>query len=474
MTLKNKAILSVAALLTSVTTSTASAVSIDWKGTYRFEWTQVDRPSLGTPYGMKAYGLNYLSLSPKIIAADGINIISKFDVLANQDGSYAGTQMGQLWGQGWTTGAAHQNNVNSRNHQGTNLQVSQLYLNLNQEYGALVVGRAPIEFGLGMLYNAGNGPFDHWATTEDLVGYKFIVDNISFMPIFGRVYDADPSQGNDVQDMIFNLQYESKESGSLIGVMQKTRKAASGANDLPIAGAGTLPGAASKSGEYNVQTVSFVFGREWEKFGLKLEAAFNSGNMGVLTAANEQIKTNGYGAAMELYFPRKDSKIGWDLRLGMATGDDPATANTYEGFQFHRNYDVAMLMFNHRLGREDFLSTNFIKDTGKDVSNSLDDEAISNAMYISPRMSYAWNERLDFNSSLTYAQLMTNPKAAPGFSKDLGLEWDLELAYKPNERVQWLNTVGLLFPGKAFKNGTTSDYEAATTYGFSSKVAISF
>jgi hypothetical protein len=472
MTFKNKTLLFAAALAISVASSLAHAISIDWKGTYRFEWTQIDRPSLGTPYGMKAYGLNYLSLSPKIIAADGVNIVSRFDVLGNQDAYYANAQFGQLFGQG----GAGNSNVNSQQQKASALTVSQLYLNVNQEYGALVVGRAPLEFGLGMTHNAGTGVFDHWTDTEDMVAYKFIVDNFFFMPIYGRVYD-NISQGNQVQDMIFHLQYESKESGSMIGIMHQTRKASMGVNDSPIPASGTGATNTAAAAEYNVQTINFVLGREWESFSFKLEAAFNSGSLGQKTALGEDVKTNGYGVVADLNFPRKESKFGWNLKLGMATGDDPTTANTYEGFQFDRNYDVAMLLFNHRLGKADFLATSAIKDMSKDVSNSLDDEAVSNAVFIAPRMTYAFNDRLDLHNTLIYAQLMNNPIAGnSNFSKDLGTEWDIELAYKPTDRIQWVNQIGLLFPGKAFKNGDgpTGGLENAFTFGFASKAAISF
>lgn len=469
MTFKNKTLLSTAALLTSVVASTASALSIDWKGTYRFEWTQVDRPSLATPYEMKSYGLNYLSLSPKIIATDGVNIVSKFDVLANQDTAYQDAQFGQVWGggAGAVAGANGGSNVYAKNQRSTGLLVSQLYLNVNQEYGALVVGRAPFEFGLGMTHNAGNGAFDHWGDTKDMVGYKFIVDNFFLMPIIGRTYDKDISQGNTVQDMILQMQYESKESGSLIGIMQQSRKASLGANDVPV----TAP--ATKTGEYSVQTTSFILGREWERFSFKVEAGFNSGNIGASTNTNQEIKTNGYGVAAELAFPRKDSKFDWSLRLGMATGDDPTTTDVIEGYQFNRNYDVAMLMFNHRLGQRDFLTTKDFKSAANTLSTSLDDEYISNAIYVSPKVSYAWNDRLDLVNTFTYAQLMTNPTGVADFKKDLGFEWDIELVYKPTERIQWVNQLGLLFPGSAFKDGA-SNLENASTYGFASKAAISF
>ena len=59
------------------------AMSIDWSGGYRIEYTEIDRPSLADTKERKAYGLNYLYLQPKILASDGINIISRFDIFSN-------------------------------------------------------------------------------------------------------------------------------------------------------------------------------------------------------------------------------------------------------------------------------------------------------------------------------------------------------------------------------------------------------
>lgn len=487
MKLKNKARLLASALsitaAVAVMASSAHAVSIDWKGTYRFEWTQVEKPALSDAgsYGSKAYGLNYLSLSPKIIAADGVNIVSKFDVLSNQNG-YQDDQFGQLFGESTRIGGKpHENNVFAQNQPSTGLRVQELYLNINQEFGALVVGRAPLEFGLGITHNAGNGDFDHWSDSLDMVGYKFIVDNFFVMPIFGRTH-SNIYQGQAVQDMIIHAEYNSKESGSMIGVMYQSRKASPSANDVPTgtgtpgsSASGGLPGAVGGTrGEFNLTSTNFVLGREWEKFAFKLEAAFNSGGLGAKTSTGQDISANGYGIAAELLFPRKDSKFEYLVRLGMATGDDPGTPGTYEGFQFDRNYDVAFLLFNHRLGRNyDYLSTNLIKDPTLDVSTSLDDEAISNAVYVSPKISYAWNDRLDLNNSFTYAQLVNSPNAGISADKALGFEWDIELAYRPTERLQWVNQIGVLMPGAAFKNGT-DNLDAGTTYGFASKVAVSF
>jgi hypothetical protein len=454
--------------------SAAQAMSLDWAGTYRFEYVQIDRPSLTDPSDRKSYGLNALSLTPKIIAADGVNITAKLDVLASQDSTYVNSQAGQLWGYSYALSADNtRKNVTSRSKPATGLNVSQLYLNVEQEYGSLLVGRAPYEFGMGLLYNAGNGPFDHWSNSSDVVAYKFIVGNLSFMPMIGRVAAETTAQEKTIQDEILQFQYDSKDTGSMIGFVMARRRSSAPVNDTPI-GVSQVGGlGATVVDPYSMQTNSFILGRTWESFKFRMEAAFMNGDYGVRTAAGENVKNNSYGIGIEMEFPRPESKWEASLKLGVASGDDASTVDR-EGFFFDRNYDVAMLLFNHRMGKEDFLGTNLIKDTSTHtLSNSIDDETISNAAYLAPKLRYTINERWDLNNTLIYAQLMSNSTNSLDFKKELGLEWDIELAYKPRTNVRWVNQLGMLMPGAAFKQGPV-DYTTGFNFGFETKAAITF
>lgn len=453
--------------------SSAQAMSLDWTGGYRFEWTEVDRPTLGSPGERKAYGLNSLYLSPKIIAADGVNVISRFDVLSNS--AYPDSQLGEIWGlNSSATSSAASNN------QGTSsIRTSHLYLNVNQEYGALVAGRAPFEFGLGMTYNAGKGAFDHWYDTRDMVAYKFVVGDWFFMPVLSRkASGAGFGQGKTISATGFQLQYESEENKSVIGIYQENMKGSQSVLDYEpgqiAAYGGTVVGS-----DLSIQRTNFVLGRGFDSFGFKVEAGFQSGETGI-SNGTEIISVNGYGIAAELYFPKTESKWNWNLKMGMATGDD-AESTEFGGYAFNRNYDVAMLMFNHRLGQRDFLNTNVTRTNVAagsptvlpEVGNSPDDESISNTIYLAPSVNYTWNERFDVRNTVVYGQLLNGVKNSVDSTKDLGLEWDIDLIYKPSERVQWVNQIGFLFPGSAYKNGTEglgSDF----TYGFASKAAISF
>ncbi len=160
-----------------LTSNTANAMSVDWGGTYRFEYITVDQPNLSstTSRGTKSYFLNHLSLAPKIIAIDGLNIVANIEAFPST--AYPGSQLGSDFGNTSTT-----TSYSGGTSQGaSSVEVNQLYMNWNHEYGAMVAGRAPIQFGLGITHNAGNGLYDHWIETRDMVGYKFLIGNLSIM-----------------------------------------------------------------------------------------------------------------------------------------------------------------------------------------------------------------------------------------------------------------------------------------------------
>ena len=462
------ALRNVLALGVLIAASSAQAFSVDWSGAYRLEWVQVNKPSLGTPSDQKAYGLNHLYLRPKIIAFDGVNIYSKFHLLNSNQYKYS--QLGDIWGRG-------EAGLNSGNQGTSDISVSQLYLTVNQEYGALIVGRAPYDFGLGMTYSSGEGMFDHWYNTRDIIGYKVVIGNWFLMPSIGRKNVSGYNQNGTVTLIGAQLQYENPETRSLLGIYQENVRGRGNdgnyTNDQVEAYGGT---GATRTDSLKIQKTNFVFGRGFDSFSFKFEAGFQSGEVGVQTATGKEVSVNGYGIAAEFEVPGKeDSKWDYTFKLGMATGYNGSEAS-YGAYAFNPNYDVGMLLFNQRLGNFDIFNTNVIKNGATSVSQTADDEMISNVAYIAPSVNYSFTDKWSLRNTVVYAQLLETQKNSVDSTKDLGLEWDIDLVYKHSKKIQWVNQVGLLFPGDAWKNGTGTDgnYSNSFTYGFTSKAAISF
>jgi hypothetical protein len=459
--------------------STAMAGDLEWSGLYRFEGNFLKNSELGSKGKELSYGLHHLVLRPKIVAGDGLTIFGQFDILNNT--GYPNSQMGQIWGGGIGTGvptSANNSNSQGQTQEADTIQVTQLYLTYAQEYGQLLVGRAPLQFGLGITHNAGRGLFDHWYDTRDMAAYKVVVGNLYFMPIIGKPSEKNINNSDDVNDYMFHFQYENPETDLELGAFYWLRKASAQGSDAP-AGAPLGGAGATATSDVDMKTVSLYALRNGDRLRLGMEAAFQSGETGVINPSGDNVALGGFGLAAEFSYQGADSKTRWGLKAGTASGDDPSSTAKFEGFIFDRNYDVAMLMFNHPLGRYDFLGSNLQTGSVRDADgniNRADVEAISNVMYVAPSIRYNFNDRWSWDNTVITGWLADNPMAGstpardPG--KELGYEFDTAVNFSPRKGVMWVNQAGFLFPGSAWKGD--GQFESKFSFGVSTKAAISF
>ena len=98
-------------------------------------------------------------------------------------------------------------------------------------------------------------------------------------------------------------------------------------------------------------------------------------------------------------------------------------------------------------------------------------EAISNAYYVAPTLTYQWNENLRLDTSIVAGFLDTETATNP--DKDLGFEIDLAANWQPHDRLRLLTGAAVLFPGAALEGGN-SNYDTETIYGLFMKAAIQF
>lgn len=453
--------------LSLLTAASASAMTFDWSGGYRLEWINLTNPGLGTPNNGKSYVLNHLYLSPKIVGSDGFNIVSRFDLLGAGQNSQ-NSQLGLLWGN-----TSNSSDADPSTSGADDFKLTQLYMRLDQEYGQIIVGRSPLEFGLGMTYSAGTGLFDHWYTIRDLAAYKFVINDWFIMPILSRSGESSVGTGGSANSLGFMLQYDNPDTRSTIGIFQDTKKGAVGVNDLNDDYSAAYPSNTVATG-FELQRTNVVFARGWDSFAFKMEAGFVSGSTGLRTSGGDKIDINAYGLAVEMDLPRPESKWNWSAKLGLASGDDPSSAS-YEGYHFNPNYNVGMLLFNQRLGQADFLTSSPARVNTVTNQNAFDDEVVSNTMFVAPSALYKWSDKTTIRTTAVYAQILNSQKNSLSSAKDLGLELDIEVIHQPTKTLQWVNQFGILLPGEAWKNGPNGTaYSNDLGYGFVSKAAISF
>lgn len=457
----------------------AQSADFEWSGIYRIEGNHIKNSELDSRGRQLDYGLHHLSLRPKIVASDGITIYGQFELFTNS--AYPNSQLGQELGSGVNNDgtpnvstSADNSNALSGNQASEALLISQLYLTWTNEYGALIAGRAPLHFGLGMSYNAGRGLFDHWFDNRDLVGYKVMMGNLYILPMYGKVAENDRARAEDINDYMVQLQYENPETDLEMGVFYRVRKSGDDGSDVPV-GTDLIGGTGAITAAVNMNELNVFALKDTDRYRIGVEGAFLSGQMGAKTSSLDDVSMNGFGIAAEFEYRPEESLWKLGLKVGHASGDDPDSDNAFEGYVFDRNYDVAMLLFNRPLGRRDVLRTGVYG--GGPVSGQInrpDVESISNVLYVAPYSRYRWSDKMSLDIGLATGWVNTDPvksTAGADVGKDLGYEVDLGLSYSPRKGITWMNEFGMLFPGSAFDFNNDGPSFA---YGYTSRAAISF
>jgi hypothetical protein len=394
--------------------------------------------------------------------------------------------MGAYFGNGLGDGtptSSQDSNTLQENQESEQIRLTHFYLTHVQEHGSLIVGRAPQHFGLGMTHNAGRGMYDHFADTRDMVGYKIVMGNFYFFPGYAKMNEGQLAGNDDVNEWNYVLQYENPESDVAMGVFYQSRTGSGGGNDTPDLSWSPL---STVVGAYETKTFNVFYKKETTNWTSGFEVAQQSGDTGVANSSGEEISYGGFGGALEFDWHPEGKSTSFGLRAGYATGDDLTTDSEYEGFIFDRNYDVAMLMFNHGLGQADLLQTKALGRTSTSVNDEPDTEAISNVSYLSFVYKKKWSDKWALVGVLTTGWLdsdsvwvdtgatpdVIDPGEIKSADTDLGYELDVTLEYSVSEKIKWINQFGYLMPGKAWEVGGTFDADSAM--GFVTKAAVSF
>lgn len=456
--------LTLTSLLLSWPSASTWAEIIDWSGLYRLEGYYIDNTTLSQGKEGKTYGLHHFVLNPKVVISDSIVFHSRFDILNTTSfGTAANNQLGQIWGVNHSSSQSAR--TLAQNGWAGHIEVSQAYLVAYQEYGSLVVGRAPVHFGLGMTHNAGTGMFDHWYDTRDLIGYKLRLGHFSLFPMIAK---AGSSSIGDIGhiDLLAHLQYESLHMNLDAGIFYWSRL---DSGELKINNT-------QVESHHNLQQFNLYFAKELGEFRVAVEMAQQMGSTEArLNTSSGQKSLSSQGLILEMdWSPKKLPQLDIGIDIGYASGDDLSTPNDYEGFIFDRNYDVALLMFNHPMGMADYLQTFPITQRGTnfDPTNKADIEAISNTFYFSPYVVYGLSDKWWLKGRWIAAWLNQDPLSTD-VHKDLGHELDFHVTFSPNKYVNWVTGLGVLLTGNAFQGGSR-DLDSEWTFGLTSGLVVHF
>lgn len=293
--------------------------------------------------------------------------------------------------------------------------------------GTFRAGRMPLEWGAGILWNAGDLPENEYGDTADRFSYTNIFGPVWVMAAFDVQYEGLVNSADDMQALSLALGYRGESVGA--GLLNNYRY-------QPSLG-------------WQAYTGDLWGYTRLGPLTIELEAVARFGGGSQETGAND-LTESAFGGLLDASLQQE--KLGFGVQGGFATGDSEPNDTKLHTFSFDPDHDVALMMFEEKMPTL-VAAVPTEANGGRDTSAVQSGDGISNALYLRPRVSYLLRPDVKAELSWTTATV-AKASADTANRKGYGNEIDLSLRYDPFPHVWAKGTVGMFLPGRYY-----SEYE---------------
>lgn len=478
----------------------ADALTIDWSGYFRGDNNFVHNyqhdmsapgytNANGTGEYVKGEGAKnatfssyFLKLKPKVLVNDNVTVYSEWNIGDPEAGFFGrGVPRQEI------------NNPLTTRKGDLDISASRLWLDTHTDFGTLQVGRAPMNWGLGVVFHSGDNPWDRYQSTMDTIRLNSKFGYLSFMPIYAKMAMGrslagaqNPTTGNvvggsdDITDYGIALKFDNPEEELEAGFLYYKRSANDQQTNIFFPGGSTAYSAGYNG--MNVKLFDFYARKVWKRFELKGEMPIYTGEIGDVNNVGSRNNYKGIGMAAEASLNMDTWKH--TLKFGQASGQGPVETgkrgNNFGALYFNRNYKLGNILFRYNLNGFGPANADPLYPSTTSSANSPNttvspyDAAIVNARYFmlgTERMGEQWGWNLGF----VYATAREHAVKGKDFynhrtrawetatldqASDLGFELDTGLKYKWDESITFGADLGLFFPGDYY---SFSNYVLAPT-----------
>ena len=421
---------------------TADAAELVFDGHYRARGQAFNSLSLADPdvnanaEGAALYTDHRLRLQPTFLLSDRVSITTQVDVLpyvlwGDEAVQRADVDPGQDLSAVVLSDSV-QPPTSDGYATGSNIQATRVYGEVQFPAGTLRFGRMPLEWGMGMVFNAGNEAWQEFGDT---------VDRIQFTGKAGQVYlqggiETNAEQFVNEGDDVWGI------SGA---VLYQTELASIGTYNL-------YRRYGYDGSTFGLFTTDFWAEAEAGPLLIEAEFAANIGR-GDLTDGIEDASLSSFGAALnaEMRF----DKLSLGLGAGAATGDGDSNDNDYRTFTFDPDFNQTLFLFEEPMPT--LLPTvQNEANGGRDTSAARTGYALRNTFYGRPHVGYEVTDTLDANLSVFVARAAKLTASEAG-NEYYGSEVNARVIWTPYTHFSLDSTLGVFLPGAYFSNFTDDD-----------------
>lgn len=423
------------ALLCSLGLPTAHAAELVWDGAFTSRARYFNSLSLSGSNSYAegaAFGVdNRLRLQPQWQLSSNASIYAQVDLLPHLNWGTVATEVDPISGEESPV-ALSQSVTPPVDEEGgatlQNIQVTRAWGEVDTAIGRVSFGRMPLDWGTGMVYNAGTNPDSEYGDTVDRLMLTSRVGPVYLFGAWEVPFEGYVNQRDDVWGATAGLKWQTETAA--IGTYQNVRWMNNVDDDETFAAYTGDIYAWARLGEADV---SFEFA-----------TVLGQGDLG---EAND-IGITSFGTHLTLAVPFDRLQAG--LTLGFASGDKDSTDDTLRAFSYDPDFNRTIFLFEEPMPTLEAANAN-AENGGRNYDAVLTGEGISNAIFFNPSAGWRFNEKVGVSLSAfgaTRAALIDDTdKATRGY----GWEFDLGATYQPFPFFTLQGTAGTFLPGKYFR-----------------------
>ena len=426
-------------LLALMTTPNAEAADLFWGGHYTARLLAYDSLSLGSENdlseGLSSMMDHRVQLRPTWAISPNIGLHGQFDVNYMQPwGSQAATYTDPLTGE--STTLASSDGVISPSIADDSSSMRHIFnprafwADVYAPLGRVRFGRMPVEWGAGLVLNAGDDFNSKYGDTSDRVEFTTKVGPVFLEAAYDLIHEGYVGESDDFH--VANLAVAWRTENLGIGYLNRYRF-------QPSQDFATYTGDLWGKADFGTVHAEFEF-------------AFELGGGDLDTGVND-IEIANWGGMLNLGADLGVGKVG--MELGIASGDSDLSDSNYTTFTFDRDHDVALLMFEEPMP---VLESSVMNETngGRTYTAARTGNAVSNAQYIRPWFTYQVRNDLSLTAHLLAARA---DKLNEGETTDrgYGVEYGLKADYQPYEKLTLSPEAAVFTPGPFYTEFTDSE-----------------
>ncbi len=432
------------ACLTLFSTS-VFAVSMNFSGHFRSDAASYSRLGLGLP---NTNTKNFIGaralLNPNVVIDDHFSLKSQWSLLTSPNFTPNATQALGTGQGGFIFGDTNT----------SYMVLSRAWVEWTSDFGVMRVGRMPVSWGYGLLYDAGNSVWDDFQTTMDRIEYRLHLGHVVGAVAYSKL-NKNSVLGNQNDQEFYSayLQYDNPElevEGGIMYEKQSRSSAQTPINQYALPQSATnptlqadnttpLPWLATGSAPYPLSNnvVDVYLKKSMGYFTLGGELSWINGTArDPITGAIDSLNALGFlGSASYEYHSVKAF-----LEVLYASGDNNLSAGHQNGFVLlHRNRRPGLILGRELLGA--FHGNTVAQGSCVYYGNP---GSFSGCLYFRPGIRVDWSPTWASGLELIVARKAATQPNEPG---NLGVEVDGGTEYSPYKNFDLGINLGYLFPG---------------------------